>query len=161
MKRRLPGLRLGVFLLFMLGILSPVVATNAGAQDFTCDDFNSSAAAQAVLDADPTLEDVLDPDGDGIACNEDAEETPADDEETPVDEEETPVDEEETPADDVSGEDGEAYLADIQDEVDSVVESLTGTSKSTHMALTRQTPSAVELVLELQDLATHGSNTRM
>jgi len=125
MRRPLAGLRLGVLLLFVLGLMSPIAATGVGAQDLTCDDFNSERAAQAVLDADPSLEDVLDPEGDGIACNEDeastGDETPVD-EETP-DDEETPVDEE-TPDDNGGSEDGEAYVADIQDEIDTLSEQI-------------------------------------
>ncbi len=70
MKRPAAGLRLGVILLFVLGLLSPVAATGAGAQVFNCEDLTATQA-QALLDADPDLEDTLDPDGDGEACNHD------------------------------------------------------------------------------------------
>ncbi len=121
MRKRLPGLRLGVVLLLMIGMLSPFAATGAGAQDLTCDDFNSQRAAQAVLEADPSLEDALDADGDGVACNEDE---PTDDptDEPTDDPTEEPIDEPtddptEEPTDEPSG-DADAYLEDVQAEVD-------------------------------------------
>jgi hypothetical protein len=42
--------------------------------DLDCDDFADADAAQVLLDADDSYEDALDPDGDGVACNEDDEE---------------------------------------------------------------------------------------
>lgn len=156
MRKWPPELRLGVVLLFMIGLLSPFAATGVGAQDLTCDDFNSQRAAQAVLEADPSLEDALDPDGDGEACNEDEPvDDPADDPtEEPTDD---PVDdptEEPTddPADEPSG-DAEAYLADIQDEVDSVVESF---DRYVEINTTFSDASSAEqqdLIVELEDLA--------
>ncbi|MBA2468509.1 MAG: hypothetical protein H0V37_03795 [Chloroflexia bacterium] len=131
MTKRLAGLRLGVFLLFLAGLLSPFAATGAGAQELTCDDFNSQRAAQAVLDADPSSAESLDPDGDGEACNEDGPvdgpaDEPADEpadgpSDNPADEPaDDPVDE---PADgpgDEPSADGDAYLADIQAELDTL-----------------------------------------
>lgn len=117
MKRPIAGLRLGVFLLFMLGMLSPFATSGAGAQALTCDDFTSTRAAQAVLDADPSLAADLDADGDGVACNEDESSSSS-----------SNADDEETPADDDRGnagsDDADAYLADIQDEVDSLQDSV-------------------------------------
>jgi hypothetical protein len=71
---------LGAFLL-VLGPLSALAAP-AGllAQDesITCADFNRQEAAQALLDADDRYAEALDPDGNGIACDEEDEgdETP-------------------------------------------------------------------------------------
>lgn len=110
MKKQVTGLRLGVLLLFIIGLMSPIASAGVGAQDLTCDDFTSTRAAQAVLDADPSLEDALDPDGDGIACNEDESSTDATEEAT-------------QDTDNGSSDDADAYLADIQDEVDSLQES--------------------------------------
>ncbi len=133
MRKRLPGLRLGVVLLFMIGLLSPFAAVGAGAQELTCDDFNSQRAAQAVLEADPSLEESLDPDGDGEACNEDepvdgpteeATEEPTDDPtEEPSDDPAEEATEEPTddPTDEPSG-DADAYLSDIQAELDALTE---------------------------------------
>lgn len=111
MKRPLAGLRLGVILLFLLGFLSPMASIGAGAQDLTCDDFNSARAAQNALDNDPDLEESLDPDGNGEACDHD--ETAADDEDAPADDEDEPA----------SGGDEEAYLDDIQSEIDDLSDS--------------------------------------
>ncbi len=122
MKHPLTGLRVGAVLLFLVGFLSPVMSTGAGAQDLTCDDFTSERAAQAVLDADPDMEDSLDPDGDGIACNheEDASDgTAADDEEDAAADEE-----DDTAADDSGSEDTDAYLSDVADTAASWSESL-------------------------------------
>jgi hypothetical protein len=161
MKKQIAGLRLGVLLLFVIGLLSPVATGGAGAQDLTCDDFSSPRAAQAVLDADPSLEDALDPDGDGIACNEEDSGSQADDEETPADDEDTPVDDEETPAgdedDDVAGGDEEAYLADIQDEVDSVVGSFDRFVEINTEFTDADEDEQQDFVLELEDLATSWS----
>jgi len=121
MRKRLSGLRLGVALLFMIGLLSPFAATGAGAQELTCDQFNSQRAAQAVLEADPSLEESLDPDGDGEACNEDepvdnpteeATEEPTDD---PTEE---PSDDPTEEATDEPSGDADAYLSTIQGELD-------------------------------------------
>ncbi len=131
MTKRLPGLRLAVLLLFMVGMLSPFAATGAGAgaQELACDDFNSQRAAQAVLEADPSLEDSLDADGDGVACNEDeptdepteeATEEPTDDPtEEPTND---PTEEATEEATEESSGDADAYLTDIQDELDILAE---------------------------------------
>ncbi len=123
MRKRLPGLRLAMLLVFMVGMLSPFAATGAGAQELTCDDFNSQRAAQAVLEAEPSLEDSLDADGDGVACNEDEPvDEPGDDpSDDPTDDPtEEPTDD---PADEPSGDaEADAYLTDIQDEVDALQE---------------------------------------
>ncbi len=97
MKRPSAGLRLGVILLFVLGLLSPVAATGAGAQVFNCDDLTANQA-QALLDADPDLAEDLDPDGDGEACNHD---------------EDTP-----TGGDDEPATTDDDYVAAVQDELD-------------------------------------------
>lgn len=144
MRKRLSGLRLGVLLVSMFSLFSPFAATGAGAQELTCDDFNVQPAAQAVLEAEPSLADELDPDGDGIACNEDE----------PVDE---PTDDPtEEPTDEATDEpsgDAEAYLSDIQAEVDSVVESF---NRQVEISLTIGEASGSEqqdLIAELEDLA--------
>jgi len=140
MRRRLAGLRLGVVLLFMIGLLSPFAATGVGAQDLTCDMFNSQRAAQAVLEADPSLEDALDPDGDGEACNEDE----------PVDEPtEEPTEE---PTDEPSG-DEDAYLEDIQAEVDEVIESFDRQIEINTTIADASSAEQRELIGELEDLA--------
>jgi hypothetical protein len=56
-------------LLFGLGLLAPLSAVQA--QDLSCDDFTSVDAAQEVLDTIPRFEDEIDPDGNGVACDED------------------------------------------------------------------------------------------
>jgi len=137
MKRPLTRLRLGVVLLFMIGLLSPLAAIGAGAQTLTCDDFNSERAAQAVLDSDPALEESLDPDGNGIAC--DHEDDPTDD----------PADD---PTDEPSG-DGDDYLADIQDEVDSVVESLDRYADINAMVSDASATDQAEMIAEAEDIA--------
>ena len=119
MKHPLTGLRVGAMLLFLIGFLSPVALTGAGAQDLTCDDFTSERAAQAVLDADPDMEETLDPDGDGIACNheEDASDDGAadDEEDAAADEEATEAADEEDATDDSGSGDADAYLEDVAD----------------------------------------------
>src|SRR5918992_2529819 len=74
MRRLRMATSLGVLgsLLMMLG---PLVAAVAPAPAFaqaeiTCEDFVRQEAAQALLDADESYADALDPDGDGVACNE-------------------------------------------------------------------------------------------
>ncbi len=160
MRKRLPGLRLAVILLFTLVMLSPFAATGAGAQDLTCDDFNSQRAAQAVLEADPSLEESLDPDGDGIACNEDepVDEPTDDPTEEPTDDptEEPTDDPTEEPTDDPTEEpsgDDEAYLADIQDEVDAVVESFDRQVEITTTFPDASSAEQPDLITELEDLA--------
>ena len=96
MKRPSAGLRLGVILLFLIGLLAPVTATGAGAQIFNCEDLTATQA-QALLDADPDLEELLDPDGDGEACNHDEGTATADDEPVASDDD---------------------YVAAVQDELD-------------------------------------------
>lgn len=58
-------------LLFVGGFVSPSLARAQGAT-FTCADFNTQEAAQAILDSGPdaATEDALDPDGDGQACED-------------------------------------------------------------------------------------------
>src|SRR5512134_1747376 len=67
-------------LLLVLGPLSALAAP-AGlfAQDdsITCDDFNRQEAAQALLDADDAYAAALDPDGNGVACDDEGEESEA------------------------------------------------------------------------------------
>ena len=123
MKHPLSRLRVGVVLLFLFGILSPVAIAGVGAQDLTCDDFTSERAAQAVLDADPDMAETLDPDGDGIACNheEDASDDgaadAADDEADATDDEADAADDEADAADDgTGGGDADAYLGDVADQ---------------------------------------------
>ncbi len=164
MRKRLSGLRLVVLLVFMIGLFSPIVATGAAAQDLTCDQFNSQRAAQAVLDADPELEDSLDPDGDGIACNEDepvddpteeSTEEPTDDPtEEPSDDptEESTDDPTEEATDEPSGDDA-AYLEDIQAEVDTVIESFERQLEINTTIGDASSSEQLELVDELEELA--------
>jgi hypothetical protein len=58
-------------LLFVGGFASPSLTRAQGAT-FTCADFNTQEAAQAILDSGPgaATEDALDPDGDGQACED-------------------------------------------------------------------------------------------
>ncbi len=73
MRRRF-GLLVVLFLLIQVlaaGIAGGSPIASVSAQEITCDDFNDSVAAQALLDADDRFEDALDPDGDGDACTED------------------------------------------------------------------------------------------
>jgi hypothetical protein len=154
MKRPLAGLRLGVILLFLLGFLSPMASIGAGAQDLTCDDFNSERAAQAVLDADPEMEDALDPDGNGVAC--DHEEVAADDEEdAATDEEDAATDEEDDGSsdDDAASGDGEAYLADVQDELDTLAEQFDRFLEIDAIIGDATDAEAQELITEINDLA--------
>ncbi len=153
MKRPLAGLRLGVILLFMLGFLSPVASMGAGAQELTCDDFNSERAAQAVLDADPEMEDALDPDGNGVAC--DHEEDASDDGGSSRDDEEDATDEEDDDSSDdgsASG-DGEAYLADIQGELDTLAEQFDRFLEIDATIADATDAEAQEMVEEINDLA--------
>src|SRR5215207_6403317 len=73
MRRRF-GLLVVLFLLiqvFAAGFAGRAPVASVSAQEITCDDFNDPEAAQALLDADDSFEDALDPDGDGDACTED------------------------------------------------------------------------------------------
>lgn len=156
MRKRLSGLRLAVLLLFMIGFWSPFVATGAAAQELTCDQFNSQRAAQAVLEADPELEESLDPDGDGIACNEGE---PVDDpteestEEPTDDPTEEPTDDPtEEATDEPSGDEG-AYLEDIQAEVDTVIESFDRQLEINTTIGDASSSEQQELVVELENLA--------
>ncbi len=73
MRRRF-GLLVVLFLLIQVlaaGLAGRPPVASISAQEITCDDFSDPEAAQALLDADDSYEDVLDPDGDGEACTED------------------------------------------------------------------------------------------
>jgi uncharacterized phage infection (PIP) family protein YhgE len=72
MKSKLAVCRLGVILLFLLGMVGPVAATGAGAtaQAVSCDDFRTREEAQEALEDDPDTAETLDEDGDGIACED-------------------------------------------------------------------------------------------
>jgi hypothetical protein len=129
MKRPLAGLRLGVILLFLLGFLSPLATSGAGAQAFSCDDLTATQA-QALLDADPDLAEDLDPDGDGEACNH---------EEGTTDEATEEAGEETAAGDD-------EYLTAVQDELDYL-----GESFDRFIELNEQAADATEE--ELQDIA--------
>ena len=133
MKHPLTGLRVGAMLLFLIGFLSPVALTGAGAQDLTCDDFTSERAAQAVLDADPDMEETLDPDGDGIACNheEDASDDAAADEEDDAAADE----EDDSSADDSGSGDADAYLEDVATTASSWSTASRNSSRSIRFAL--------------------------
>src|SRR5680860_1215802 len=121
MRSPLAGLRLGIVFLFVLGLLSPVASIGVGAQDLTCDDFNSQRAAQAILESDPLLEESLDPDGNGIACDHDDEEVVTDDDDAITDDDDDVVtdDDDDGPV----SNDGAIFLEEIQGEVDTVVTS--------------------------------------
>jgi hypothetical protein len=58
-------------LLFISGLAAPALVRAQGAT-FTCADFNTQEAAQAILDSGPdaATEQALDPDGDGQACED-------------------------------------------------------------------------------------------
>ena len=77
-------LRLTTSLSVLVLLLGPVAAFAApvrtaaqGADDITCADFVRQVAAQALLEADDTYAEVLDADGDGVACNEDGVDRPS------------------------------------------------------------------------------------
>jgi uncharacterized protein YukE len=72
MKSKVAVCRLGVILLFLLGMVGPVAATGAGAtaQAVSCDDFRTREEAQEALEDDPDTAETLDEDGDGIACED-------------------------------------------------------------------------------------------
>ena len=149
MKTSFAPFRLLVALLFLLGLMAPFAATGATAQGtVTCDDFTTEREAQDALDDDPDLADALDEDGNGIACDEpandvspedvqlpeeteEATEEPTDEatedateeatEETTEEATETPEDEGETPA---ANPEAEEYLTAVQEEVDGLAESI-------------------------------------
>lgn len=141
MKRPLAGLRLGVILLFLLGFLSPMASIGAGSQDLTCDDFNSARAAQRALDNDPDLEDSLDPDGNGEACDHD---------ETATDDEDPATEEDDEPA---AGGDEEAYLGDIQSELDDLSTSFDRFLEIDDELGVAEEDEIQDLVTELNDIA--------
>ncbi len=123
MKTSFVPFRLLVALLFMLGLMAPSAATGVVAQGtVTCDDFTTEQEAQDALDDDPDLADSLDEDGNGVACDEPANDVRPEDVQLPEETEEateeateTPEDETETPTADAESEE---YLAAVQDEVD-------------------------------------------
>lgn len=51
-------------------LLAQLIGRDAYAQDLTCEDFDSQADAQDELDSDPSDPNDLDPDGNGIACED-------------------------------------------------------------------------------------------
>src|SRR5690606_8705503 len=63
---RVPYL-LGLVAMLMAALALPMAAT---AQTPTCADYSSQAAAQFALDINPSLAPSLDPDGNGIACDD-------------------------------------------------------------------------------------------
>jgi hypothetical protein len=69
MLTRRAWLRLGLLAFLLATFLGPIGA-GAG-NSVSCDDFANPDAAQHLLDIDDTYAGDLDPDGDGIACNED------------------------------------------------------------------------------------------
>jgi hypothetical protein len=95
MLRRLK-IRPLLFLLILIGTLTPLTAVQA--QSLSCDDFTSQEAAQVVLDELPDLEEDLDPDGNGVACDEDEDNSSGNDA------------------------DGGDYLATVQDQADALDE---------------------------------------
>lgn len=72
MVRRL-GMAVSMLVLMhmAIGLVAGHGVARAAAQDITCADFNNPDAAQALLEADDSFEDALDPDGDGEACTDD------------------------------------------------------------------------------------------
>lgn len=64
---RVPG-----FLVLVLTLVSASLTSEVAAQDsdFACEDFLTQTSAQSYLEGDPTDPYGLDPDGDGIACEE-------------------------------------------------------------------------------------------
>ncbi len=71
-------LRLGLLATFLFACIAPVAARADDA--IGCDEFANPAAAQYLLDLDASYASDLDPDGDGIACNEDGAGEPLSDE---------------------------------------------------------------------------------
>lgn len=152
MKTTVAVFRLGVILLVLLGMMSPLATAGAGAQTVTCEDFSTREDAQEALEEDPNTAAALDEDGDEIACEtlptrgeladddrvnlEDVQLPGGDDDPTEeatedatgeateeATEEATDEATEEATGDD-SGGDVDDYLATIQDEVDSLQESV-------------------------------------
>lgn len=168
MKTRLAVFRLGVILLVLLGMMSPLVTLGAGAQTVTCEDFSTREEAQAALEEDPDTAPTLDEDGDEIACEslptsgeladddrvnlEDVQLPGGDDdptEEATEDATEEPTEEAtEEPTRDDSGGDVDDYLATIQDEVDSLQESVDRFIEIDELAAAGDVTDA-----ELEDLA--------
>lgn len=60
---------LGLLAILIAALALPAVSTVA-AQDVNCDDYSTTAAAQFALDINPGLAGALDPDGNGIACDD-------------------------------------------------------------------------------------------
>lgn len=133
MKTTFAPLRLLVMVLFLFGLMVP--AASAAAQGtVTCSDFTSEREAQDALDDDPDLADTLDEDGNGVACDEpfngvspedvqlpeETEEATEESTEEPT-EEATETPEDETPP---ANQDGDEYLATVQDEVDALSDSI-------------------------------------
>jgi len=130
--------RIALVAMILLGLVSSVIPTAAGAQGLqTCEDFGSPEIAQAVLEVDPSLEEFLHPDGNGIAC--DHEDDPAED----------PTDD---PTDDSPG-DGDDYLADVQDEVESVVESFERYAEINATVGDAPAADQAEMIAEVEDIA--------
>ena len=63
---RVPHL-LGLFAMLVGALALPMATT---AQTPTCADYSSTAAAQFALDINPSLAPSLDPDGNGVACDD-------------------------------------------------------------------------------------------
>lgn len=145
MKRKISVFRLAVIFLFLLGMVSPLATTAAGAaaQAVTCDDFSTREEAQDALDDDPDTAETLDEDGDGIACedlpteaeatsddgvnaedvqlpDEDATEEPTEGATAEPTEEATEEATEDATAEDEPDGDVDDYLTTIQEEVDTL-----------------------------------------
>ena len=73
-KHHLLGISLALLVMLMMALIQPVGAQSDGTSpvyDYTsCGHFENQQGAQETLDEDPALAEVLDGDGDGIACEE-------------------------------------------------------------------------------------------
>lgn len=66
-SRHLFGIGMAILAMLMVGVFQPV---GARADLAGCDSFETQPEAQSVLDNNPEFDTTLDPDGDGIACEE-------------------------------------------------------------------------------------------
>jgi hypothetical protein len=123
------ALRLGALLLAFLTLFVPFgVGARAGV---SCDDFANPDAAQALLDSDEDYADSLDPDGDGIACNEDGEDKPRDDN---------------------ASSDGD-YLAAVSDEVDTISDSIDHFFETMMSSTDASNAETAEIADEMNEIA--------
>lgn len=66
-RRHMFGIGVAILAMLLIGLIQPV---GARADLARCENFDTQQEAQAVLDQNPEFDANLDPDGDGIACEE-------------------------------------------------------------------------------------------